>query len=184
MFPFTVPFYYTYRTDLNPYSYANHNNYIGFKRIVHDSRHPEDNPPPLPNSSTWFPSESGSSGARTGQARGGAPADEDDDDIEIEKENISLNCPLTLLPFKDPVTSKKCPHSFERTAILPMIQNSEARVGGIRRGDGERAVKCPICEQVCLLSNEEYLRLTWCRADAHRQRPLLRQSAFATHQTA
>ncbi|KAI9776881.1 MAG: hypothetical protein M1839_009329 [Geoglossum umbratile] len=133
--------------------YANHNNYIGFKRIVHDSRHPEDNPPPLPNSSTWFPSESRSSGARTSQARAGAPADEDDDDIEIEKENISLNCPLTLLPFKDPVTSKKCPHSFERTAILPMIQNSEARVGGTRRGDGERAVKCPICEQMLTVND-------------------------------
>jgi SUMO ligase MMS21 Smc5/6 complex component len=74
--------------------------------------------------------------------------DNDDDDIEIEGEHISLKCPLTLLPFTDPVTSKKCPHSFERNAILPMIQNSEARIGGVRRGDGERAVKCPICEQV------------------------------------
>jgi SUMO ligase MMS21 Smc5/6 complex component len=86
------------------------------------------------------------------RARRGAPSpaeNGDDDDIEIEGEHISLKCPLTLLPFKDPVTSKKCPHSFERNAILPMIQSSEARVGGVRRGEGERAVKCPICEQVC-----------------------------------
>ncbi|KAI9765405.1 MAG: hypothetical protein M1840_007363 [Geoglossum simile] len=132
--------------------YANHNSYIGFKRIVHDSRHPEDNPPPLPNPNTWFPSENGSSATRASQAHRGAQVD-DDDDIEIEKENISLNCPLTLLPFKDPVSSKKCPHSFERTAILPMIQNSEARLGGTRRGDGERAVKCPICEQMLTIND-------------------------------
>ncbi|KAH0559925.1 hypothetical protein GP486_003556 [Trichoglossum hirsutum] len=132
--------------------YANHNNYIGFKRVVHDSRHP-DNAPPLPNSTTWFPSDGRNSRSAVGRARRGVPAENADDDIEIEGEHISLKCPLTLLPFEDPVTSKKCPHSFERSAILPMIQNSEARVGGVRRGEGERAVKCPICEEMLTIND-------------------------------
>ncbi|KAH0538013.1 hypothetical protein FGG08_005374 [Glutinoglossum americanum] len=136
--------------------YANHNNYIGFKRVVHDSRNPDDNAPPLPNSSTWFPSEERSSGVAVSRTRRGPPApaeNGDDDDIEIEGERISLTCPLTLLLFKDPVSSKKCPHSFERNAILPMIENSEARIGGFRRGEGERAVKCPVCEQMITVND-------------------------------
>lgn len=58
-----------------------------------------------------------------------------------------MKCPLTLQLFQDPVTSTKCPHSFEREAILGMISRSTfyipAPAGrGPRR---TRALKCPVC---------------------------------------
>src|SRR3954447_19207739 len=87
--------------------YAGHNNYIGFYRMVHDSKFPGDDVPPLPHSSTWFQhmedtsARSGASTRTRHQGRRSSAAD-DDDDIAIERERISLKCPLTLLPFRDP----------------------------------------------------------------------------------
>lgn len=75
---------------------------------------------------------------------------ESDDDIAIEREKVSLRCPLTFLTFKDPVTSTKCPHSFERTAIEDMITKSSYMLtlprGHPRQGQRGRYVKCPVCE--------------------------------------
>jgi E3 SUMO-protein ligase NSE2 len=88
--------------------------------------------------------------------------DDDDGDIEIDRERISLKCPLTLLPFQDPVTSTRCPHSFERQAIEDMIRRSPttmplpssaqqqgtvSRWGGASTGGGKRIkyVGCPVC---------------------------------------
>ena len=45
-------------------------------------------------------------------------------DLEIAHEKISLKCPITLLPFTEPLTSTKCPHSFDRAGIEAMIQRS------------------------------------------------------------
>ena len=77
---------------------------------------------------------------------------DDDDDIDVLSERISIKCPITLVPMKDPVSSTKCPHSFEKSAILDMLNQSVIRVGGSnRRGaqNGQKAVKCPVCEMVC-----------------------------------
>ena len=86
--------------------------------------------------------------------------EDEDDEVAIAREKTSLKCPITLLPFRMPVTSRKCPHSFEKEAIFGMINHSGARLGGAggrRRGDpgfagagdwGVQAVKCPVCEQV------------------------------------
>ncbi|KAI9818775.1 MAG: hypothetical protein M1827_007595 [Pycnora praestabilis] len=135
--------------------YAANNNYIGFVRIVHDARNPGDDAPPLPNASTWFGAEPASSSTTGHNLRNNAAVAEDsDDDIAIERERISTKCPLTLKPFLDPVTSRKCPHSFEKEAIMSMISESAARVGGSgRRGDGQQAVQCPICEM--MLTNDD-----------------------------
>ncbi|PWY78301.1 hypothetical protein BO70DRAFT_293938 [Aspergillus heteromorphus CBS 117.55] len=85
-------------------------------------------------------------------------ADDSDDDIAIERERISLKCPLTLLPFTSPVTSTKCPHSFEREAIFSMIAGSSTTVPdpnasmasgssrGSRRPPRVKSVRCPVCE--------------------------------------
>ncbi|RAL16350.1 uncharacterized protein BO97DRAFT_361136 [Aspergillus homomorphus CBS 101889] len=91
-------------------------------------------------------------------------AEEDDDedvsdeDVAISRERISLKCPLTLLPFQDPVTSTKCPHSFEREAITAMIAQSRTTAPDPRQSSasgsaGRRArrvhcVQCPVCEVV------------------------------------
>lgn len=138
------------------YRYATNNAYIGFKRIVHDALHPGADAPPIANASTWFPSDPSlapSTSTRNTRAHAnGQPTsaatdaeDDDDDDVAIASERISIKCPLTLLPYKDPVTSSKCPHSFEKAAILDMISKSAGRVGH------EKAVQCPVCERVCIL---------------------------------
>ncbi|KAI9882793.1 MAG: hypothetical protein M1823_005456 [Watsoniomyces obsoletus] len=151
--------------------YTTNNNYIGFKRIVHDALNPGEDAPPVPHADTWFPATphsstsrpstssgqvtasqgTGPGGTQTQRSNGTAmvPGDvESDDDIAIAREKVSLKCPITLLPFRHPVTSTKCPHSFEREAVMDMISQSAARLGGRRRGEGVQAVKCPVCEQM------------------------------------
>ncbi|KAI9800949.1 MAG: hypothetical protein M1833_003086 [Piccolia ochrophora] len=144
--------------------YATHNDYIGFKRIVHDALHPSDDAPPVPHADTWFPASSqtpfdpGNSGSldQSQRPRTGADEIDSDDDIAIAREKTSLKCPITLLPFENPVTSKKCPHSFEQEAILSMISQSQTRVGGNGRGEGEPSVQCPVCEKM-LTKDDVYL---------------------------
>lgn len=166
--------------------YANNNTYIGFYRMVHDAKHPGNDIPPIPHPSTWFrhledpagtigtaattgdgaPSTSshagntgsGSARKRTRHgARRSSPAD--DEEVAIAHERISLKCPLTLLTFTDPLTSTKCPHSFEKEAILDMLNNSATTIPappGAGRNRRVKAVKCPVCE--VLLSAEDLKR--------------------------
>ncbi|KAI4170706.1 MAG: hypothetical protein LQ343_004805 [Gyalolechia ehrenbergii] len=144
--------------------YASHNDYIGFRKIVHDARHPNDDTP-LPHSSTWFPSSSSSEPSGLQNARKSrsasttAAADpqhsDSDADIQIAREKRSIRCPLTLLPMHDPLTSTLCPHSFEKSAILSMLDASTVKanvVPGVR-GSGEKAMKCPECEVQLTASN-------------------------------
>lgn len=142
---------------------------------MHDAKHPGDEIPPLPHSSTWFAHLEGNTSnrpqastaarpttqQRPNRARQHDPEEEeeveDDDDIAIARERISLTCPLTLLPYQNPVTSSKCPHSFERQAIMDMISHSTVTalastqpssrggVGGGNRSRRVKAVKCPVC---------------------------------------
>ncbi len=114
--------------------YADHTSYANFKRVVHDAQHPEDQPPPLPHPSTWF-NPAGGARPAYGVTSTAADGEDDDDDIAVARERISTRCPLTLLEFKEPVTSTKCPHSFEKDAINGLILTA----GGI--------AKCPVCEK-------------------------------------
>ncbi|OAX77221.1 hypothetical protein ACJ72_08483 [Emergomyces africanus] len=97
--------------------------------MVHESKYPGDEIPPLPHSSTWFANteQSTTTSEDTATRSGGAVAniertEDDSDDLAIHSERASLRCPITLLPFTDPVKSRKCPHSFEREAIVAMIE--------------------------------------------------------------
>jgi hypothetical protein len=127
--------------------YAKENDYINFKGMVHSSRFP-DGDLQQPHASTWF-TENGAV-PQPGVTGAGAAGDEDDDDdIQIQRSKTSTKCPLTLQEFKDPVTSSKCQHSFEASAIMEMLRNSSDRIGGQRgpRGaqtGGEKAVRCPV----------------------------------------
>lgn len=147
--------------------YANSNEYTGFYRTVYDAKNPDDNAPPIPHASLWFAEEEDPDrlSPSTSQARQGQQAEDDDDsDVEIASERVSLRCPITLLPFKDPVTSRKCPHSFEKGAILDMLRLSseylpltadqELELSQIRdrralerkkKEIGTPAVRCPVC---------------------------------------
>lgn len=123
--------------------------------MVHNAKFPGDDAPPLPHSSKWFShledpsapgnaSTAGSPGQRTRTRAPREPSPADSDDIAIERERISLKCPLTLLPFREPITSTKCPHSFEREAIYDMIARSDFHYKP-PSGRRVRAVKCPVC---------------------------------------
>ncbi|PGH13335.1 hypothetical protein AJ79_03752 [Helicocarpus griseus UAMH5409] len=139
--------------------YTKNNTYINFYRVVHETRHAANSKgngdgdgaeiPALPHPSTWF----------ANHQTGTGDAGEDQDDVAIHSERHSLRCPITLLPFVDPVKSKKCPHSFEKRAIMSMIERSRDRMpvpdgaaaaAAAAAGSGGRrrtvnCVKCPVC---------------------------------------
>ena len=134
--------------------YAKHNEYRDFKRVVHDARHGDDGPV-LGHEDTWF-TEAGEPQLGVTQTRNGT-FDDDDDDIVMDKATISTKCPITFQQFKEPYTSNKCPHTFEKNAILDMIRRSGSNFG---RG-GARSVACPIpgCDQVCFSLASYYISL-------------------------
>ncbi|CEI60620.1 hypothetical protein FVEN_g9898 [Fusarium venenatum] len=107
--------------------YALNNDYAGFKKLWHDAAAGEEGPP-LPDASRWFTQD----GEPVMDAAAGA-ADDDDDDIAVAREIISINCPLTLQPMKDPYTNRNCKHTFEKSALLeylPMRGESQCPQAG------------------------------------------------------
>ncbi|RMZ81624.1 hypothetical protein DV737_g2368, partial [Chaetothyriales sp. CBS 132003] len=162
--------------------YAHDNDYVGWYTNRWHALNPGDSAPPMPSAAIWFAAEEGRRQDRPlagvpGQNGNGNSSEEDNSDIEIAREKISIKCPITLMPFEDPVSSSKCNHSFEKTAILGMLQRSnerkeltpeqEAEIAAIRR-PRDRAqrreqlrllqplgIKCPECRTFFL---EEDLR--------------------------
>ncbi|EUC44077.1 hypothetical protein COCMIDRAFT_99172 [Bipolaris oryzae ATCC 44560] len=121
--------------------YARNNEYRDFKRIVHDAKY-GDNGPVLGHEDTWF-TETGSPapGITDSTQRGDF---DDDDDIVVDRATISTRCPITYQQFKEPYSSNKCPHTFEKNAILEMIRRGPHRIGQ------QKAVDCPVagCNQM------------------------------------
>ncbi|KXL43278.1 hypothetical protein M433DRAFT_156164 [Acidomyces richmondensis BFW] len=116
--------------------YSDNNDYVQFRRVVHDARHPDDDVP-MPPAHEWFPEGGVPAPGITARATSNHNEEDSGDDIAVQRERISTKCPLTLREFKDPLTSKKCPHSFERSAILELLRVSTQRIGN------QRAVQCP-----------------------------------------
>lgn len=123
--------------------YARNNNYRDFKRLVHDAKYGDEGPP-LGHEDTWFTETGSPAPGITSTQRGDF---DDDDDIVMDKATISTRCPITFQQFKEPYTSVKCPHTFEKNAILGMIRAS--RTMGHH---GKPAIECPVagCDQVRL----------------------------------
>lgn len=48
-----------------------------------------------------------------------------DEELVIEQEKISYKCPLTKQYFEHPVTSSKCGHSFEKSAIILVLNRGQ-----------------------------------------------------------
>jgi E3 SUMO-protein ligase NSE2 len=116
--------------------YAGNKDYVTFKGVVHDAQYQfVDNAPDVPPPHKWF--EDGGVVPAPGFTAPGSAEDGDDDDIAISRTTISTKCPLTLREFKDPLSSKKCNHSFESSAILDLIRGAPLRVGT------KKAVQCP-----------------------------------------
>ncbi|KAF2713750.1 hypothetical protein K504DRAFT_424646 [Pleomassaria siparia CBS 279.74] len=130
--------------------YAKNNDYIGFKQMAHDARYGDDGPT-MPRPETWF-TERGSPAPGVTATQNG---NDSDDDIVLDKATVSTKCPLTLQRFRDPVTSSKCPHSFEKGPIVDMIRTSTATLSGGVRGHGVKCVQCPVpgCDQNLTLAD-------------------------------
>ncbi|KAL8851873.1 MAG: hypothetical protein Q9221_003196 [Calogaya cf. arnoldii] len=155
--------------------YTSHNTYIGFRQIVHDSRHPNDDTP-MPHHSTWFPTDNQPSttapqpNRRNNKRPKPTPPPSEDDEIQIAREKRSIRCPITLLPLSNPLTSTRCPHSFESEAILNMLSASPLRAHNSSNDQNNKptlstlprdktavnALKCPECE---VLLTKETLRM-------------------------
>jgi len=85
---------------------------------------------------------------------GGEEDEESDDDLEIERggagENVGLiKCPLTMQVMREPVKSKVCKHTFERSAIFGFIDSKVSK---------HELVECPCpgCQRV--LSKDGFIR--------------------------
>ncbi|KAH7074086.1 zinc-finger of the MIZ type in Nse subunit-domain-containing protein [Paraphoma chrysanthemicola] len=127
--------------------YARNNEYRDFKRIVHDAKFGDDGPV-LGHEDTWFTETGSPAPGTTNTQRGDL---DDDDDIIMDKATISTRCPITFQQYKEPYTSTKCPHTFEKNAILEMIRSSPNMVGGAGPGGrGVKGVSCPVagCSQM------------------------------------
>lgn len=126
--------------------YSQHNTYVGFYRGVYDAKNPGEDGPPIPHHSLWFANEEDINGTyiapgtqpqtqRTRRHHRGVSSNEEDagneedhegsSDIEIARERISIKCPITFLPFTDPLSSTKCPHSFDRAGVMDMLQRTQ-----------------------------------------------------------
>lgn len=142
--------------------YAENPDYVGFRQLVHDARNP-DGDVRIPHASEWFPEGDIPAPGITARARANVQDEdnEEDDDIAIARATISTKCPLTLAEFKNPVSSKKCQHSFESDAIMEMIRNSATR----------GSVQCPVpgCKEVL------------GKSDLHVDQVLLRQIKRLQH---
>lgn len=144
--------------------YTAQNDYINYKKVVHEGIHGKDvEPPPLPNPNLWFDDGdramgNGDAGPTQPQDTQSGNADQDEDsDVEFARAVKPLRCPLTLMYYKDPLTSTKCPHSFEKAAILEMISQSPCRINSpnalqnlhnpmptaAQLQEGDQAVRCP-----------------------------------------
>ncbi|KAE9980988.1 hypothetical protein Vi05172_g4245 [Venturia inaequalis] len=100
--------------------YAQHPDYVSFKKHSHDGAHGDD--VPMQPASRWFGPARGSPAPGTTRAHA---ADDSDDDIIIARETISTKCPLSLRELEDPVMNKHCRHVFEKGYIMEMVARSE-----------------------------------------------------------
>ncbi|KAJ1338353.1 E3 SUMO-protein ligase NSE2 [Microdochium nivale] len=106
--------------------YGTNNEYIAFKKLWHDAVHGSEGKP-LPDASRWFREGTGQGQQRSKRQRAGDDEDndeqdeDDDDDLVIDQEHVSLHCPLSLQIMKDPHTSRKCRHTFEKDSIRQFL---------------------------------------------------------------
>lgn len=104
--------------------YAKSNHYRDFYRTIHDSKHRDRDDVPVPHETMWFAAEEG---RKTGAAvlAGTGSDNDEDDELQVGRVVIRIKCPITMKYFEEPVTSKKCPHSFEGSAFYDILQRTD-----------------------------------------------------------
>jgi hypothetical protein len=125
------------RTDMYR-KYASNNDYITFKRTMHDAQNPDDSRP-LPHATAWF----GPDGQPVLPKVGEVAVDDGEEELQITGGKLDTRCPLSMTELTEPYTSKRCKHSFQKDAILEFIRMWRPGVQGNR-------CMCPVvgCDKV------------------------------------
>ncbi|GMK57398.1 hypothetical protein CspeluHIS016_0402320 [Cutaneotrichosporon spelunceum] len=97
--------------------YKTNDSFMSFRSAVWEVNHEDE---PIPPMSHWLPREEGD--------------EEDDDDFEVGGTTQRYTCPITLVAYKNAVTSKACGHSYSKDAIMEIITNARK---------GNRPARCP-----------------------------------------
>lgn len=105
--------------------YAEHNDYILFKRTLHDAQHPNDDAT-LPHAFSWFGPDGQPVLSKVGDETD-APGGEDDDELQIAGEVRTFRCPLSLRMIDEPYSSSKCKHTFDKMAIADYLKNNQEK---------------------------------------------------------
>lgn len=159
--------------------YGKNQLYGDFYKLRWDSLNRQDEAPPVPPVNQWFATEEGRPVSRRPVARTQTQTQDDGDDdmedaesdteLQIAAERVSGKCPLSLQWFTEPVTSTKCPHSFQKKSIYEFINRSDvhaplspeqteqlnerhpvgsrgrpAAEAAMQRGN-KKSAKCPVC---------------------------------------
>lgn len=141
--------------------------YTDFRRTLWDAQNPD---VPMPPVRHWFDDDNdGVNGGRGGAGAGAAGGTDggSDDELEVSRERVSYRCPITQTPFVRPVTARDCKHSFEKDAILQMLQQ--------QRG----AMQCPVpgCAKSLkpsTLEDDDYLLIKMKRYNQRMEREMRR----------
>lgn len=116
-----------YKTKTSRQKYAKSDNYSKFKQAIYEVHHPDTAMPPLTD---LIPREEGDDS-------------DDEDDVQIGGITQDYKCPLSLTHLVDPLTSKRCGHSYSAAAIRDYLR------GGSKQ--------CPAtgCNKMLVLSDLE-----------------------------
>ncbi len=98
--------------------YGLNNDYITFRKALHEAQHPDDGAV-LPDASTWF-DKSGRPTLQRGVDDADSSMDEDEE-LVVQREVISLICPLSLRTMQEPYSNNRCKHTFEKNVILEFL---------------------------------------------------------------
>ena len=125
--------------------YASHNDYIIFKRTLHDAQHPNEDAT-IPHASAWFGPDGQPVLSKVGEIDGPGEADEDDE-LQIAGAKESFRCPLSLQIMQEPYSSHKCRHSFEKKSIIEYI-GKQGSVQCPQSGCAQVSPRCPLQSDV------------------------------------
>lgn len=122
--------------------YANNNDYTNFRQHIHT----DDGE--LAPATEWFTSSGEPRLTRRDPAADiSMMPDDEDEELVVTGGVLSLKCPLTLKLFEEPYSNNVCKHTFEKAAILEMMQGATVFYEGGRgrnRGEGVKKLKCPV----------------------------------------
>jgi E3 SUMO-protein ligase NSE2 len=102
--------------------YCRNNEYISFKKMLHDAQNPDG---VVPDPSNWFDSDGQPVLHRSVV---GDEEDEEEEELEVVGVKQSFRCPLTQAVLVKPFTSKVCQHTFEKQAILDFVKTNGPKV--------------------------------------------------------